>query len=127
MNLHCKFFASGFRRNRQFALTRNQLIVCNYISLRDLRAKGWQDLKMFGQLTKSLHDTAAPPAPKPVAAKVWACSHRHSEMHTGGSTNCPLKEIKTRVARKIVATALKDKEDPKGALERLIAKEIAEN
>jgi hypothetical protein len=127
MNLHCKFFASGFRRNRQFALTRNQLIVRNYISLRDWRAKGWQDLKLFGQLTKSLHDTAAPLAPRTGAAKVWACSHCHSEMHTGGSTNCPLKDIRTRIARKIVATALKDKEDPKGALDRLIAEEIAKS
>jgi hypothetical protein len=112
MDIHRKFFAGGLRRNRQFALTRAQLIVRNYISLRDWRAKGWQDLKLGGLLTKSLHVEAHPQL-KPATAKVWGCS------------NCPLKDIKTKVAWKIAATAFKDKDDPKGALTRLTAEELS--
>jgi hypothetical protein len=125
MHLHRKFFASGLRQNRQFSLTRAQLIVRKYISLQGWRAKWWQDLKLFGLLTKTLHDTALPQVSLSVA-KVWACSRCHLVLHTGGATNCPLKEIKTKVARKLVTVALKDKEDPKGALERpLVAEEVA--
>jgi hypothetical protein len=125
MDIQRKFFAAGPRRNRQFALTRGQLVVRNFISLRDWRAKGWQDLKLIGLLTKLLHDIALPTTvAKAGTSKVWSCSHCYSELHAGGATNCPLKEIKTKVARKLVTTALKDT-DPKGALDRLIAAELA--
>jgi hypothetical protein len=131
VSLHIAFFAASLRRIRQFAITRNQMIWQHYTFLRDARAKGWQDLKLIGILTKHLFNTpgissAMKPSNTKVTtsgAKEWKCSHCHTDLHEGGAKKCPARDLTTKKARQFATTASKDKETPLATFEKLVGEE----
>jgi hypothetical protein len=111
------FHAENLRRIRTFAQHRGQLILLNYIYLRDMRSKSWQDIKLLGQLMdshwhqaeeqhtdtqggrqkaekvkKSGEDKSKKPDPK------IECVHCMSHKHFGPVENFPVKELRRRKA-----------------------------
>jgi hypothetical protein len=103
------FHAENLRRIRIFAQHRGQMILMNYIYLRDMRQKGWQDVKLLGQLMDShWKQTEVQPhidannannkADKKKANPKTECVHCLSKKHAGPAENCPLKDLKRRKA-----------------------------
>jgi hypothetical protein len=112
-------------RIRKWSLTRSMMILQSYIYLRDMSAKSFQDIRLIADLTTKLQHIAlqshysAPTKPSP-----WSCAHCHSDLHEGGKNACPMKDLKTKVARKIAkASEIAMRTDPQ-ALHKAVAAEL---
>jgi hypothetical protein len=130
--LHIKHHARQLRQIRLYAPRRSLMILRSYTYLRDAKEKGFTDIKLMGalaqklqEMTSTLTDLAGSASLRQKPPKEWACSHCHSEIHQGGPNECPLKDLKTKVSRRLANEAEKKiKEDP-DVLARLIAEEKA--
>ena len=109
------------------------MILRSYTYLRDAKAKGFTDVKLIGIITtklqtltkqltalKSLENEGHKSKP----TKEWSCTHCHSELHTGGSNDCPLKDFKNKVARRIAKEATSKLSEEPDVLKRLMEEEI---
>jgi hypothetical protein len=111
-------------RIRKWSLTRCMMILQVYIYLRDMSAKSFQDICLIADLTTKLQQTAlqshpsSQPKPPP-----WGCAHCHSDLHEGGKNACPMKDLKSKVARRIAKESERAiKTDPQ-ALHKAVAAE----
>jgi hypothetical protein len=130
--LHISHHARQLRQIRMYATRRSQMILRSYTYLSDAKAKGFTDIKLIGAITQKLQeltrgrlDQGGDGGPSKGKVKDWACNHCHCEIHEGGPTACPLKEIKAKAARSIAKEVeQKQKEEPE-ILARLLAAEKA--
>jgi hypothetical protein len=111
MDLHQQFGSAALRCNPQFSISRIQMIVRNYFSLQDWRVKGWQDLKLFGVLTKSLQSRSLQPAlaSKPAPTR-WACtglSLRAQSYMTGAPPTAYSKILRRRSPKRLLSLPLR--------------------
>jgi hypothetical protein len=106
---HLEFPAKNLRLIRKYALRRSQMILQNYIYLRDTKAGGFQSTKLLAKLTEELQDAVftedyVVSTPKPANSgkpKEWACSHCHGDSHSGGPEHCDFAAFKTKDARRL--------------------------
>jgi hypothetical protein len=128
---HVLHHAKQLRQIRMYASRRSQMILQTYAYLRDSRAKGFQDIKLLGALTQKLQEAAfrnlLAPVKPPTAPKEWNCIHCHSDLHTGGIKECPLKDFKVKVARRLARDAAKQIKSDPDALDKLMEEERAKN
>jgi hypothetical protein len=107
---HLECHAKNLRLIRKYALRRSQMILQNYIYLRDARSSGYQNTKLLAKLTEELQDavftddTVVPSKQAGPGGKTkteFACSHCHGDHHTGGPEHCDLAAFKTKEARRL--------------------------
>jgi hypothetical protein len=131
--LNIEHHAKQLRQIRMYSARRSHMFLRSYTYMRDARAKGFTDVKLIGAITYKLQElthlwtdvqTSAVLSAKP-KAKEWACSHCHSDLHTGGSAACVLADFKTKVARRLAKEAEKKVKEEPGVLARLMAEELA--
>jgi hypothetical protein len=119
-SVHTNHHSEKLRIIRYNASSRAQMILQNYIYLRDTREKDFSSNSLTGAITMALqeqiHDleVSMEAPPKQISNPQWACAHCHSDFHDGGQLECPLKDVPTRKAWQVgkeIMKAVKDSLD----------------
>jgi hypothetical protein len=106
--VHTTHHAEKLRIIRYNASSRAQLIMQNYMYLRDARERDFSSNSLTGAITTALQEQlyeleAALEAPTKngVTNPQWPCAHCHSDIHEGGQPRCVLKDLPLRKARQV--------------------------
>jgi hypothetical protein len=117
--VHTNHHAEKLRVIRYNASSRAQMILQNYIYLRDARERDFSSNSLTGAITNALQEQiheleASMEAPSKVTSNPqWACAHCHADFHDGGQLKCQLKDVPSRKARQVGKEIMKAvKESP---------------
>ena len=125
--IHVQHHAEKLRVIRDNAATRNQMLLQNYVYLRDAVATEFHSSSLTGKFTKTMQDQmrslkASMEEQQMLGPRLktpnpnYPCAHCHSGIHEGGQNMCPLAKIKTKRARAMATNIeVKIKEDPDNA------------
>jgi hypothetical protein len=107
--IHTTHHAEMLRIIRCNASSRAQLIMQNYMYLRDSRERDFSSNSLTGSITTALQEQLygieaaleAPPKANGANNPQWPCAHCHSHIHEGGQPKCVLKELPIWRARQV--------------------------
>jgi hypothetical protein len=106
--VHTAHHAEKLRIIRYNASSRAQLIMHNYMYLRDARERDFSSNSLTGAITTALQvqlyeleAALKAPTKNGVTNPQWPCAHCHSDIHEGGQPRCVLKDLPLRKARQV--------------------------